>query len=296
MNGVINLYKEAGITSFKAVDKVRKLLGIKKCGHTGTLDPLAEGVLPICVNQATKFVDYLMVGDKEYIAEIKFGVKTDSYDNTGEILEENTDIIPTYEEVQKQINSFIGDIDLPIPSFSAVKINGKRAYELARKGLIRDAGRRVSKIHDVVLIEYNYPTAIIKVSCEKGTYIRSIIHVLGENLGCFAVMSGLIRTGNGKFMIKDSLKLDQLEKMIDADDFGFMKPVWNYLDWPMAIIRQDAVKLVLNGVSPKKSFYINLPIESNDLFFISDQNGKVLGFAKKQIASDIPLKLVKVFN
>jgi tRNA pseudouridine55 synthase len=296
MNGVINFYKEPGITSFQAINKVKKLLKIKKLGHTGTLDPIAEGVLPICINHGTKFVDYLMADDKEYIADIKFGIKTDSYDITGKILEENNDIIPKKDKLLKQIKNLTGEVELPIPSYSSVKIDGQRAHKLARQGLIEDAGKRINKIHNIDLIEYNYPSAIIKVSCAKGTYIRSIINVLGENLGCFATMSGLVRTANGNFFIKDSYKIDDLTKMIENANYSFIKPIDNYLNWPKAVIKKDAEKLVLNGVSPKKYFYINLPIEENDMFFITNQNGDILGFAKKNPGSPIPLKLIKVFN
>lgn len=296
MNGVINFYKESGITSFKAVDKVRKLLGIKKCGHTGTLDPMAEGVLPMCLNQSTKFVDYLMAGDKEYVAEITFGYKTDTYDSTGAVIAENDDIKPTEAEVLSMITTLIGKVELPIPSFSAVKIDGKRAHELARQGLIEDAGTRVNHVYDIALLSYEYPRAMIKVFCEKGTYIRSIIYVLGEKLGCYAVMSGLIRTGNGQFNIKDSFKLADLEKCIKNEDFDFIKPVWDYLDWPRAVVKQDAVKLIKNGVSPKKHFYSYLPIEEGEYFFVGTADGEMLGFAKKQKGNQIPLKMVKVFN
>lgn len=296
MNGVINFYKEPGITSFKAVDKVRKLLGIKKCGHTGTLDPMAEGVLPMCLNQATKFVDYLMAGDKEYVAEITFGKKTDTYDSTGEVLAECSDITPTENELKSMINTLIGKVELPIPSFSAVKIDGKRAHELARKGLIEDAGSRVNEVYDIQLMTYDYPHAMIKVFCEKGTYIRSIIHVLGEKLGCYGVMSGLVRTGNGQFNIKDSYKLSDLEALVADGSAEFIKPVWEYLDWPRAVVKNEAVKLIKNGVSPKKHFYSYLPIEEGEHFFVATAEGEMLAFAKKQKGNPVPLKMVKVLN
>jgi tRNA pseudouridine55 synthase len=296
INGVINFYKEAGITSFQAVDRVKKLLKIKKLGHTGTLDPIAEGILPICLNNTTKFVDYLMANDKEYIAEIKLGLKTDSYDITGKIIAKNEDIIPNEQNLLFEMNKFIGETELPVPSYSAVKINGKRAHELARKGLIENAGTRINIIYSIDLIEYNYPTAIIKVNCAKGTYIRSIIHVLGENLKCFATMTGLVRTRNGKFHIKNSYKLANIEEMIKKNNYDFIKTIEECLDWPKAIIKPEAEKLVLNGISPKKYFYTNLPIEINDMFFITNQQGKLLAFAKKNKNSPIPLKLLKVFN
>ncbi|MCD8490553.1 MAG: tRNA pseudouridine(55) synthase TruB [Geovibrio sp.] len=213
MNGIVNLYKEKGMTSFKAVDRMRRILGVKKCGHLGTLDPLAEGVLPVCVGNATKFVDYLMDVDKEYIAEFTLGMRTDSFDTEGTVLGENSSIQPDITEVEAVFKSYTGEQELIVPAYSSKKINGEEHTSLPERGEIEDAGKRIMRIYSVELVEYAYPKGVIKVQCGKGTYIRSIIHQAGLKIGSFAVMSGLIRSANGMFRVAYSVTLGALEEM-----------------------------------------------------------------------------------
>ncbi len=292
----INLFKEKGITSFQALDKLRKLIGIKKCGHTGTLDPMAEGVLPVCIGKATKLADYLMDGNKTYIAEFKLGITTDTFDITGKIIKENSSVIPDEKELREQISFFKGKKELIIPAYSAVKIKGKRAYELARKGLIEDAGKKTNNIFSIELIEYDYPLCMIKMECDRGTYVRSVIHELGERLGCGAVMTGLIRTASGKFKISESYKLADIEKMFNEDDKSFFKPVWDYLEWPEAVIKDDFEKMLLNGVSPTVDKYRYIFGSDTNMYLIKNKEEKVLAIAEKTENYKIPLKIVKVFK
>ncbi|HAL85593.1 MAG TPA: tRNA pseudouridine(55) synthase TruB [Deferribacteraceae bacterium] len=298
MNGIVNLYKEKGMTSFKAVDRLRKIIGVKKCGHLGTLDPMAEGVLPVCVGNATKFVDYLMDVDKEYIAEFTLGMKTDSFDTEGTVLDENHQISPDITEVENIFKSFTGEVELTVPAFSSKKINGERAYKLARKGEIEDAGKRNMRIYSVELVEYAYPKGVVKVQCGKGTYIRSIIHEAGLKMGCFAVMSGLIRSANGMFRVAHAVTLSALEEMASKGTLtAAVHPVSTMLDWKHAIVRDEAVKLVSNGVSVKEWNYACLPFEGSkdgEMFFISEKNGRVLAIAEKARGGDCPLKIIKV--
>lgn len=292
----INLYKEKGVTSFQAIDKLRKVIGIKKCGHTGTLDPMAEGVLPVCVGKATKMSNYLMNGKKIYIAELKLGITTDTFDITGEIIVENSDIRPSEKEILDNMKYFKGKTELVIPAFSAVKIKGKRAYELARKGLIENAGRRINNIFSVELIEYNYPYCIIQIECDKGTYVRSIIHEMGLKLGCGATMSGLIRTQSGKFKIAESYKLDEINRMMKDHNKSFFKPVWDYLDWPEAVIKNDFLEKLLNGVSPKVENYKYILGSDNNMYMIKNDKNEVLAIAEKSEYHKVPLKIIKVFK
>ncbi|MEF3254608.1 MAG: tRNA pseudouridine(55) synthase TruB, partial [Deferribacterales bacterium] len=192
MTGFINLYKEKGLTSFQNIKKLSMLLGNVKVGHTGTLDPLAEGVLPVCVGEATKLSSYVMAEDKDYVAGIILGYRTDSYDITGKVLQKGVDRVPTIDEIKNIIDKMIGIIELDIPAFSAVNINGERAYKFAREGVIDSAGIRVSRIYKMDLMDYDYPNLIIAVSVEKGTYVRSIVNKIGVMLGTFAVMSSLV--------------------------------------------------------------------------------------------------------
>ncbi|WP_022849797.1 tRNA pseudouridine(55) synthase TruB [Limisalsivibrio acetivorans] len=299
MNGIVNLYKEKGMTSFKAVDRLRRVLKVKKSGHLGTLDPLAEGVLPICIGNATKFVNYLMDVEKEYVGEMELGFATDSYDTEGEVTAEEKGIVPSEDDVLAVLAELTGDVELPIPAFSAVKLNGKRAYELARKGEIEDAGRRVMGVRSIELMEYSYPRCVIRVRCAKGTYIRSIIHEAGLRLGCYARMSGLIRTANGKLTAKESVTLERLEELKEegrAEEA--VTPVWDMLNWPRATVDAYAARLVLNGVSIKEENYSTFPsdLAEGEHCFIEDEAGKILAFALKKNAGNSPLKIVKVIG
>ncbi len=298
MNGVINVYKATGVTSFAVVAMVRKLTGIKKVGHLGTLDPMAEGVLPVCVGPATRFADYLSSVDKEYVAEMQLGISTDSYDTTGTILSENSDITPTREELEQVLATFQGDMELVVPAFSAKKIDGVRAYKLAREGKLEDAGTSVMHIESVQLLHYEYPHAIIKVACGKGTYIRSIIEETGKKLGTGAAMSGLIRSKNGVFTSQTAYKEEQLKTMKEEGTLeSAVVSVDKLLNFPKAIVKQEVVKSVLNGKSPERSGYVTLPIEEEgDNFFILDTNQNLLGMAERVEGSPTPLKLKMVFN
>jgi tRNA pseudouridine55 synthase len=296
MNGIINIYKPSGESSFQTVNRVKKILGANKCGHTGTLDPIAEGVLPVCVNQATKLSDYIMAFEKEYIAEIVLGKKTDTMDITGKVLKENSNCYLEKNQLENILDSFIGNICLKIPSYSSVKIGGKRSYQLARKGMIEDAGSRHTYIKNIELLNYEFPTFIVKVKCSKGTYIRSLVDAIGEQSGCYAVMSGLVRSKNGHFDMRDSLTPDDLKNKVAEGDFSFFIPVNNVLNWPVAVIKNEVIERVFNGMDPEKQDYLRLPLEDGEYFFISTPDGKIAAFSKKIYEGKKPLKLVKVFK
>lgn len=293
MNGVINLYKDSGQTSFAAVSAVRKLSGGLKCGHLGTLDPMAEGVLPVCLGYATRFADYLSCVDKEYMAQFKLGISTDSFDSTGSILSENSEIQPTFDEIKSAFSKFQGELTLPVPAFSAKKINGVRAYKLARQGAIETAGTAVMNIASCEILHYDYPFGLLQIACGKGTYIRSIISEAGKCLGCGAVMSGLVRTVNGPFKAADSFHMNQLEELASGGNLAkAVIPVTELLDWGRAVVKDDVVKSVGNGASPSKSGYLSLPLEeAGDNFFLTDKNNNVLATALRVENSAVPLKI-----
>ncbi|QCX32283.1 tRNA pseudouridine(55) synthase TruB [Caloramator sp. E03] len=212
MNGIINVLKPPGMTSQDVVSYVKRTLKEKKVGHTGTLDPGACGVLPICIGKATKIVDYIMNDKKTYICELTFGNETDTYDKYGKKLF-NVDL--NYENIdytffKNVTNSFKGKIIQVPPIFSSVKVNGKRAYELARQGIIPDINEREVIIYDINILSFTPPTAMLKVTCSKGTYIRSLCTDIGRKLGCRAYMSFLIRTQTGKFTLENSHILDEI--------------------------------------------------------------------------------------
>lgn len=213
LEGIIVVYKEKGCTSHDVVDKVRDIVGVKKVGHTGTLDPEAEGVLPVCIGNATKVVEYMTEKDKEYIATIKFGVVTDTQDMTGKVIAEQDDFSLDENEVTKTIMSFVGEYMQTPPMFSAVKVKGKKLYEYARNGeTVKIPARRVI-IKEIEILEIGEKTAKIRVVCSKGTYIRTLCHDIGKKLKVGAAMQSLIRTRTGAFEIKDSVTVEELDKI-----------------------------------------------------------------------------------
>lgn len=214
MDGVIVINKPVGRTSHDLVNFVRRLFDTKKVGHTGTLDPDAGGVLPVCIGRATKAADMLTASDKAYRAQLVFGMTTDTQDASGEILTEQP-ILFSKEELAKTINDFIGEIEQIPPMFSAIKQNGKKLYELARAGVTVERAVRRIKIFDIKLLNYDskMQTADIEVFCSKGTYIRTLCEDIGIALGCGAYMNTLERIKSADFKIEDSFTPEQLLKM-----------------------------------------------------------------------------------
>lgn len=224
MNTVINLDKPRGISSQLAVTKVRRLLNTKKAGHAGTLDPIATGILLVCLGEATKITRFLAGADKEYAAVMKLGEKTDTLDSEGEVIE-RTDCLSLEEQrVRQVVDSFKGTIKQTPPMFSAIKLGGSPLYKLARKGLTVERAERVVTIHNLEITGFDPPFLEIKVACSKGTYIRTLCSDIGDALGVGAHMTGLKRTRIGAFRIEDSITLeelgDQAVKALNAADGG----------------------------------------------------------------------------
>ena len=216
MNGIINLLKPPGISSNGAVVAVRKLLGVKKVGHTGTLDPGASGVLVICLGKATKLSDYLMQSQKEYIAEITFGMRTDTQDSYGKVLEEK-DAEISFEQFKSVLPAFSGRIEQITPCYSAAKQNGEALYKLALKGKAIAEKRRNVEIFEIEAIEQTAKNRFLfRTVCEKGTYIRTLCEDIGAALGVPAYMSMLIRTKTSGFAIEDSVTLDELTALYEG--------------------------------------------------------------------------------
>jgi len=219
-NGVINVYKEPGFTSFDVVAKLRGILKQKKIGHTGTLDPDAEGVLVVCLGKATKLCETLTDKDKSYEATLLLGKTTDTEDSSGKILTE-TKVYATEKEVEEAILSFVGEYDQIPPMYSAIKVNGKKLYELAREGIEIERKPRRVVIHSIEILSMELPYVKMKVSCGKGTYIRSLCRDIGEKLGCGGIMDKLVRssvnaTETGKvFTAKDALRLEEIEMLTE---------------------------------------------------------------------------------
>ena len=214
MNGIIVLNKPQGKTSHDMVAFLRRLTGIKKVGHTGTLDPLATGVLPICIGKATKAADMLTVSDKAYRTELVLGATTDTQDVTGEILTEKP-VNVTGEDIKSAVSKFIGEISQIPPMFSAIKKDGKKLYELARQGISVEREPRKVSIYgiDILKIDLENNTVTLDVSCSKGTYIRTLCEDIGKSLGCGAYMKSLVRTKSAGFSLSDSYTVEELTEM-----------------------------------------------------------------------------------
>ncbi|MGA1845891.1 hypothetical protein OWK30_02195 [Deferribacter abyssi] len=248
------------------------------------------------MNSATKFIKYLNENEKEYIAEFRLGISTDTFDITGTVIDENKQKIPRYEDVKNVLTEMIGDLLLPIPRYSAVKIGGERAYKLARQKKDFDTGSRVSRIYHVELVEYQYPVGIVKITCSKGTYIRSFVNEMGKRLGSFATMSNLIRTRSGDFSIKNALKINEIEEKIRINDYSFIVPVWKVLLFPTAVVKDEYLKLAKNGGKLRRAMYLKFPITDFDkYYFLSDSKGNIFAIAKKEEGSIFPLKIEHVF-
>lgn len=212
MDGVLNIDKPIGLTSHDVVKKVRRILGIKKAGHTGTLDPEATGVLPILIGKATKISRFLMDSDKEYLCKMRLGVKTDTGDSTGRIISISPGTFPSEEEICKVFKKFSGKILQIPPMHSAIKIKGRPLYSLARKGIEIERKAREVMIHRLDILDIKGPEVSFRVLCSKGTYIRSLVSDIGDALSVGAHIVSLRRTLAGRFRIEDSISLEELEE------------------------------------------------------------------------------------
>ena len=248
MNGIINVYKEKGYTSFDVVAKLRGILKQKKIGHTGTLDPDAVGVLPVCLGSATKLCDMLTDKKKEYIAELVLGKETDTQDITGHILKE-TEVTCSEGEAVNAILSFIGDYDQLPPMYSAIKVDGKRLYELARQGKEVQRKTRPVTFYEIEILKMEFPFVRIRVLCSKGTYIRTLCHDIGQKLGCGAVMTSLERTRSGQFTKENAYTLEQIEKIRDEGSLdSIIIPVDSvFSELPRLIVTGEIQNKILNG-------------------------------------------------
>ena len=251
MDRIFNIYKPAGMTSHDVVYKVRRILGIKKVGHTGTLDPDAVGVLPICVGRATKVCDLILNKDKTYICDMVLGIETDTYDSSGQVLEVKDPSAITEEDLIKALESQIGVIDQLPPKYSALKVKGRRMCDLVRagKGDQIDLVARKIFIKRISILSMDLPKVKFEVECSKGTYVRSICHDIGQILEVEAHMTGLIRSKTGIFEIDKAISLEELERL--RDDDRLEENSWSVedvlSDLPYIVLRDNAVKYYSNG-------------------------------------------------
>jgi tRNA pseudouridine55 synthase len=306
MNGVLNIFKPKGMSSYQTVKEVGNILGISKAGHTGTLDPSASGVLLICIGQATKIAEFLVGMKKHYQGEMILGISTDSQDSEGKIIRKRKVKDNISEKIIKDIFSkYKGTISQVPPMFSAGHYKGERLYHLARKGIEVKRNPKKVKIYQLDLINFNQninPVVKFEVICSKGTYIRTLCNDIGEELGCGAHLSNLIRKKIGHFNIEDSLNLEELkkEKALGKKYLISMESALKNLI--KITVKKEASKTVLNGGFISSAQIVKIPVilkTRNNLFVkIFDIEGNLLsiGVSIKENGKDILFKPVKVFR
>lgn len=253
-HGIINVYKEAGYTSHDVVAKLRGICKQKKIGHTGTLDPDAVGVLPVCLGNGTRLCDMLTGHSKEYIAVLRLGIVTDTQDISGKVLEEKPVNVPE-EEVESAVMAFLGESMQVPPMYSALKVNGKKLYELARQGKEVERPARPVTVYEIQILEKSHPEYTIRVKCSKGTYIRTLCHDIGQALGCGGVMMSLKRTRVGDFLIEDAYRLSELQMLADEGRLEeAVCPVENmFEDLPALTVKESSFKALANGNQLKRT-------------------------------------------
>ena len=261
-HGMMTINKEAGYTSSDVVARLRGILHMKKIGHTGTLDPDAEGVLPVCLGNGTKLCELIADRDKEYVAVMRLGTVTDTQDMSGEVIRSVPDDkvreMVTEEKLREEAARFTGEISQIPPMYSAVKVNGKRLYQLAREGKTVERAPRRIQIFELEIIRIDLPRVEMRVRCSKGTYIRTLCNDIGEKLGTGAAMEHLLRTRVGNFTLDRSLTLDEAEKIMRSDApekiREYILPVDEFFDRaPKAHVREEGMRYLLNGNTVKRS-------------------------------------------
>lgn len=296
MTGILPVKKPAGFTSFDVIGKLRGVVKTRKIGHSGTLDPMATGVLPLFFGGATKCCDFLPNEDKRYVADIKFGIVTDTQDTTGRVLKESESRV-TEGEFAEVMSGFIGKQMQTPPMFSAVKINGRPLYDLAREGKVVERAQKEIEVYDIKLLEFDEhaQTARIEVSCGKGTFIRTLINDMGEKLGCGASMSALERTMAAGFELSECFTISEIEEMMEKGNFE------EHLI-PIERLYENLPKIVL-GDFDKRLYRSGVPLELQKRGWggipgniaVFDEGGMLLGISFMDEEAN-ELKLRKMLN
>lgn len=279
INGVLNVFKNKGMTSFDVVRKIKFLASEKKVGHTGTLDPEATGVLPICIGKATKTIDYIMNSNKVYDVKFLLGVKTTTYDLEGEVVETNETGHLIEDEVSNVVLSFIGEYDQVPPMYSALKKNGVRLYDLARQGIEVEREARRIKIYNIFNLKIDLPYVYMKVACSKGTYIRSLCYDIGEELKVGATMAELNRSETSIFKQENSVNIEDLTKENIQDYVISIEEALSF--YPKIVVNNSFAKLLINGVKVFDKRLTSENIEKNILYRVYDSEETFIGIGKQ---------------
>ena len=261
-HGIINVYKEKGMTSFDVVAKLRKICGQKKIGHTGTLDPEAEGVLPVCLGKATKVCDLLTDRDKEYITILRLGIETDTQDLTGDVIAQKDTAGLTPEMVSEAIRSFVGVQEQIPPMYSAKKVNGKKLYEYAREGLEVERKPETITVYEIEILKMNLPEVTLRIACSKGTYIRTLCHDIGKMLQTGGAMASLLRSRAAGYELEDAHRLSEIAEITEAGQLsGILQPIEDvFSDLPDACSKPEYDVALMNGSKlPAEAFAKAMP-------------------------------------
>ncbi len=295
IHGIINVYKEKGYTSHDVVAKLRGIAGQKKIGHTGTLDPDAEGVLPVCLGKATKVCELLTDKDKTYRAVLFLGQTTDTQDASGTVLE-TSDVSNLNEaQVTEAVQSFVGEYAQIPPMYSALKVGGKKLYELAREGKTVERKARNVMIHSIKILRVDLPRVEMEVSCSKGTYIRTLCHDIGEKLGVGGCMESLLRVQVGRFVLADSLRLSEIQKAKEDGNLEkILQPIDSVFEQYRAVrIRPDQEKRLQNGNSFRKPDRLQ-NYDDQEMVRVYDSNGHFAA-VYRYVEKDHEFRIVKMF-
>ncbi|HZK55775.1 MAG TPA: tRNA pseudouridine(55) synthase TruB [Desulfosporosinus sp.] len=297
MEGIINVLKPPGMTSSDVVVWMRRVLKTKKIGHTGTLDPGVAGVLPLCVGKGTRLAEYITEQGKTYLAEVTFGVTTDTQDAFGQVVQ-RTEPDVKQSDLERIIPNFLGKLLQIPPMFSAVRKEGKHLYEYARQGISIERTPREITIYDLKILKWyetEFPRAILDIECSKGTYIRTISHDLGQVLGCGAHMSNLLRVRSGPFKIQESWTLEEIEEAVRESNYDFLLPLSAGINLPRVVLSTVRANAFRHGLSTKRDLVKLLNIEdhrSNTPYVQVLEDGELIGIGAWREESLIPHKVL----
>jgi tRNA pseudouridine55 synthase len=308
MNGIVVIDKPSGKTSHDVVEGVKKALSVKKAGHAGTLDPMATGVLPVCLEEATKLVQFLSTDTKDYTATMLLGVKTDTQDVEGKIIARDDPYV-IREDIEDILIRFVGETEQVPPRYSAVKYKGKPLYKWARRGITIEPPPRVIEIYDIKIDEVNLPYVTFRVSCSKGTYIRSLCSDIGEMLGCGACLASLRRTRSGSFLEASAIPLDALENAAGRWPPDHIIPLIDALPHiPAICVDHKFARRLRDGYQPVAEtlrIYHIPSLADGDMVKFTGEDSNLVSVAKMLCASDQidsmdgkrqAVKIVRIFN
>ena len=288
-HGIVNVYKEKGMTSFDVVAKLRKICGQKKIGHTGTLDPEAEGVLPVCLGKATKVCDLLTDRDKEYITILRLGIETDTQDLTGNVIAQKDTAGLTPEMVSEAIRLFVGVQEQIPPMYSAKKINGKKLYEYAREGLEVERKPETITVYEIEILKMNLPEVTLRIACSKGTYIRTLCHDIGKMLQTGGTMASLLRSRAAGYALEDAHRLSEIAEIAEEGRLSeLLQPIEDvFTDLPGVYSKPDYDSALMNGSKlPEEAFAKTMPHDGSS-FRTYTSDGVFVGLYYYSAAEEI---------